>query len=431
MNKKYNIDCKKCGANSMKSKYKMGTRLIETEGGEPVFTKDKELIYYNPEEPTHEAGGVKAMVIKDGLYTPDQLLAINMRNKTKLFPEGSSIVTRENNASKEAVNAYNEGNTSKLSSIIKSMPKDKAKKGKYNIKAYKVGSSNLTYKTMGTSRNDYDSNYMVNQGNTLPQLDSTQQAAYEAQKLYSDQNKLVGIVDSREASDFYSSKAAYDRKKALRQSNVSSDNEANPALVNLGNTMNRLGQVYGTTAPIWQNLYLGKQKPELQQRNYLNKIKLNDSYNIQSSLQNIQDTYANQAGVVNNQSGTPQNRRALMQSIYNQRGIAKNQLLADKANYLTTLRNQEVLTNQGISEKNLNLKNQYNTYDEMARAKVQDASSKAAQQVGAFTGDVVNYLNKYKQDDLNRKYTNQYYDKLEERLSKYKSKKGKYNIKLK
>lgn len=427
MNNKYNIDCKKCGANSMKSKYKMGTRLIETEGGEPVFTKDKKLIYFNPDEPTHKEGGVKAMVIKDGLYTPDQLLAINMRNKTKLFPEGSSIVTRENNASNKAINAYNEGNTDRLSSIIKSMPKDRAKYGKYSIKSYKVGTENISnnptrgglgYYTVSPeeikARNEAEmSNYAKARGDFGDIQDS-----YESQKQYSDvynDQKYSWLAQNKYSTNTQTPKS----------------NKLNFNLKGFGNSIGRIGEVYGTTTPIWQNLYLGKQKPELQQRNYLNKIKLNDSYNIQPSLQNIEDTYANQAGVVNNQSGTLQNRRALTQSIYNQRRSAKNQLLSDKANYLTNLRNQEVTNNQNIDEKNLNLKNQYNMYDEMARAKVQDATSKAAQQTGAFTGDIVNHLNKYKQDDLNRKYINQYYDKLESGLSKYKSKKGKYNIKLK
>lgn len=52
-------------------KYKVKTkqpRLIETEGREPIFSPKKpdgtrDLLYYNPNDPTHEEGGVKAMVI--------------------------------------------------------------------------------------------------------------------------------------------------------------------------------------------------------------------------------------------------------------------------------------------------------------------------------------------------------------------------------
>jgi len=56
---------------AQKGKYKVKTkqpRLIETEGREPIFSPKKsdgtrDLLYYNPNDPTHEEGGVKAMVI--------------------------------------------------------------------------------------------------------------------------------------------------------------------------------------------------------------------------------------------------------------------------------------------------------------------------------------------------------------------------------
>jgi hypothetical protein len=59
-----------------KGKYKLKTgtstfkqpRMIETEGREPIFSPEKadgtrDLLYYNPNDPTHEEGGVKAMVM--------------------------------------------------------------------------------------------------------------------------------------------------------------------------------------------------------------------------------------------------------------------------------------------------------------------------------------------------------------------------------
>jgi hypothetical protein len=54
-----------------KGKYKVKTkepRLIETEGREPIFSPKKadgsrDLLYYNPNDPTHAEGGVKAMVM--------------------------------------------------------------------------------------------------------------------------------------------------------------------------------------------------------------------------------------------------------------------------------------------------------------------------------------------------------------------------------
>lgn len=59
-----------------KGKYKVKTkqpRLIETEGREPIFSpKDKngkrKLLYYNPNDPTHEEGGVKAVVMPKNRY---------------------------------------------------------------------------------------------------------------------------------------------------------------------------------------------------------------------------------------------------------------------------------------------------------------------------------------------------------------------------
>jgi len=60
-----------------KGKYKVKTkqpRLIETEGREPIFSPRKadgtrDLLYYNPNDPTHEEGGVKAVVMPRNKYT--------------------------------------------------------------------------------------------------------------------------------------------------------------------------------------------------------------------------------------------------------------------------------------------------------------------------------------------------------------------------
>jgi hypothetical protein len=60
-----------------KGKYKLKTkqpRLIETEGREPIFSPKKadgtrDLLYYNPDDPTHEEGGVKAVVMPKNKYT--------------------------------------------------------------------------------------------------------------------------------------------------------------------------------------------------------------------------------------------------------------------------------------------------------------------------------------------------------------------------
>jgi hypothetical protein len=59
-----------------KGKYKVKSkqpRLIETEGREPIFSPKKadgtrDLLYYNPNDPTHAEGGVKAMVMPKNKY---------------------------------------------------------------------------------------------------------------------------------------------------------------------------------------------------------------------------------------------------------------------------------------------------------------------------------------------------------------------------
>jgi hypothetical protein len=69
-----------------KGKYKVKTkqpRLIETEGREPIFSPKKpdgtrDLLYYNPNDPTHEEGGVKAMVVPK---------AQEGKRKTKIAPQ--------------------------------------------------------------------------------------------------------------------------------------------------------------------------------------------------------------------------------------------------------------------------------------------------------------------------------------------------------
>jgi hypothetical protein len=113
------------------NKFAKGGRAIETEGREPVFSekgKDgkRKLLYYNPLEPTHEKGGVKAIVTPKGNAPVNKAIEHNWTNDVKIFPEGSSIVTANNGKNKLALKAYQENNHKKLDSIINSMPKDKS-----------------------------------------------------------------------------------------------------------------------------------------------------------------------------------------------------------------------------------------------------------------------------------------------------------------
>ena len=71
-----NYATKAQSALAKKGKYKVKSkqpRLIETEGREPIFSPKKpdgsrDLLYYNPNDPTHEEGGVKAVVMPKAEY---------------------------------------------------------------------------------------------------------------------------------------------------------------------------------------------------------------------------------------------------------------------------------------------------------------------------------------------------------------------------
>ena len=79
-----------------KGKYKLRTgtstfkqpRMIETEGREPIFSPRKadgtrDLLYYNPNDPTHEEGGVKAMVMPKNKYINGTKQLISQRKPYK------------------------------------------------------------------------------------------------------------------------------------------------------------------------------------------------------------------------------------------------------------------------------------------------------------------------------------------------------------
>lgn len=77
-------------------KYKVKTkepRLIETEGREPIFSPKKsdgtrDLLYYNPNDPTHEEGGVKAVVVPRNKYNNGVSNLMPKRSKESLLGSG-------------------------------------------------------------------------------------------------------------------------------------------------------------------------------------------------------------------------------------------------------------------------------------------------------------------------------------------------------
>lgn len=402
-----------------KLKYKKGTRQIETEGREPVFTKDGKLISYNPNEPTHKEGGVIGLVVPEDKYSDYALKLHNSTSKTKIFPEGSSIITAEKGLNVEALNAYSKGDKSKLNKIINSMPKDGKMKYKDGVNGIRPTRGGLGYY-----------NISPEELNARDQED-----AYNAQMKYSNLNKMKNQALAYNSQDKYSK--LYDN--STTPSNNTTNNNLNNLASGLVSTIGSIGSVYGATAPIWRNAQLGKQKAELTKRSYLNKVQLNDNYNIQPQLNNVYNSYKNQLGFVNDRTGTIQNRRALAQSALNNKTNQTNEILGQKANYINDLNNKQVMMNADIAGKNLSLKNQYETYDAMNRAKKADATSKAMEEVGAFSGDLSRHLAANKQNTYNQEMYKKYFDTLEDNnnLSKFKevgiktNKKGVKNLKYK
>jgi hypothetical protein len=336
----------------------------------------------------------------------------------------------------EALNAYNKGDKVKLNKIINSMPKD----GKMK---YRNGGK-LGYKDYGTSRNGGDY-FDINNIQTIndtkynpvgfplptniinPNNQENSNSIKQPSLLAKNANKI----------------GAFAGGKSVNNGTLPNKDTTNNNLENLGSglvsAIGSIGSVYGATAPIWRNAQLGKQKAELTKRSYLNKIQLNDNYNIQPQLNNVYNSYKNQLGFVNDRTGTIQNRRALSQSALNNKTNQTNEILAQKANYINDLNNKQVMTNSEIASRNLALKNQYETYDAMNRAKKADATSKAMEEVGAFSGDLSRHLAANRQNTYNQEMYKKYFDTLENNndLSKYKevgikvNKKGVKNLKYK
>jgi hypothetical protein len=104
-------------------KYKVKTkqpRLIETEGREPIFSPEKadgtrDLLYYNPNDPTHSEGGVKAMVMPKNKYNSGTSNLMPKRSKVSLLGSGNMAV----GAKQLKVNTLN---NAALSSNLTGMP---------------------------------------------------------------------------------------------------------------------------------------------------------------------------------------------------------------------------------------------------------------------------------------------------------------------
>ena len=83
-----------------KGKYKLKTkqpRLIESEGREPVFgpkmkNGKRKLLFYNPDLPTHEEGGVPMLVVPKEMYINGTSNLMPKRSKVSLLGSGNMAV---------------------------------------------------------------------------------------------------------------------------------------------------------------------------------------------------------------------------------------------------------------------------------------------------------------------------------------------------
>jgi len=90
-----------------RGKYKLRTgtstfkqpRMIETEGREPIFSPKKadgtrDLLYYNPNDPTHEEGGVKAVVMPKNRYNNGTSNLMPKRPASKYSLVGNGMMAK-------------------------------------------------------------------------------------------------------------------------------------------------------------------------------------------------------------------------------------------------------------------------------------------------------------------------------------------------
>lgn len=130
-----------------KGKYKVKPRIIESEGREPVFSPKKkdgsrDLLYFNPNDPTHANNGVKLAVVAKNKYkcgTKTMKYKQGTSSIKAVIPEGSSIVSAEKGANIKAIDAFKQGDFKTLDKIINSMPEDKSSKnddGNKKVKSF-------------------------------------------------------------------------------------------------------------------------------------------------------------------------------------------------------------------------------------------------------------------------------------------------------
>jgi hypothetical protein len=135
-------------------------RLIETEGREPIFSPKKkdgtrDLLYYNPNDPTHEEGGVKAVVMPKKKYTDGTSNLMPKRPASKYSLVGSGIMAvgakqlkvndindtafsqnLSDTPSANAPNAFFQPQT-EINQVARQIPEERRKETKRTIRSHK------------------------------------------------------------------------------------------------------------------------------------------------------------------------------------------------------------------------------------------------------------------------------------------------------
>lgn len=196
-----------------KGKYKVKGRVIETEGREPIFSPKKadgtrDLLYFNPNDPTHNEGGIKIAVTKKACGSKNMKYKKGTSAIKAVIPAGSSIITAEGGKNIQAIKAYKKRDYKTLDKIINSMPEDKGVK--------KDGGSRWTIATDPT-----EDNIKGELGNTV-KLRKAIQAAIQAGD-YTKAQKLGGYLDKNKNWVYKNPNKKYKGKEELAAKNNYND----------------------------------------------------------------------------------------------------------------------------------------------------------------------------------------------------------------
>lgn len=308
-------------------------REIETEGREPIFSdKDangnRKLLYYNPNDPTHSEGGVKAKVVKKGKYKMKS-------GESKLtIPEGSAIVTAKNNDNKKALMAYKRGDKQTLEKIINKMPVDKPSKKKKD-------DGNLYTK-------------LLNYGKEIPQEVDLQTSA-------------VNIIDGKEVPVGSTGNLNTDNQGKKNKLNTDSINQG------LNKALTSAPAIYNTG----KGLFGRVQKTE---RNYYNPELLKYKDASDPLRKAAQDEYMQTREEVRRGAPNASTYLANSQMAANQRYKRREGIENNEVQRQTDINNQNVGLKNQAKMANLELRNQYNDMDLQNKSRKDDYLAKGLEQ---------------------------------------------------